>query len=268
MWNGAIIVVKEGQLITGRRALSEQTGIPGTTVERILDFLENEHQIGQQKTNKYRLITIVNWDKYQNPDSISDNKRTTNGHKQECKELKEDTETREKISLVGPTSEEAEIPTFEEYLEELGVTTDYESWGDDGISELTYRLEGKKVPIKKLLSMYEKVYPPTPSVRPRKALRDEFAYDFDRWVMKLKNSSSKADKIIAFVWTERGYRFDNYEQWKARFGQDIKYARQLEGYKPNQVKEVIDLLNIEERELNYKWSMSTIAKKIANVVST
>jgi len=85
MWNDQIIIVKDGQLITGREQLSEQTGIPPTTIERILEMLESEHQIGQQKTTKYRLITIVNWGKYQKVDSEVDNKRTTNGHKQECK---------------------------------------------------------------------------------------------------------------------------------------------------------------------------------------
>jgi len=67
MWNGNIILVKEGQMITGRKNLSEDTGIPPSTIEDILKFLERQHQIQQQKTTKYRLITIVNWIKHQNP---------------------------------------------------------------------------------------------------------------------------------------------------------------------------------------------------------
>ncbi len=79
MWNGKILIIKEGQFITGRKELSKQTGIPATTIERILETLENGHQIGQQKTTKYRLITIVNWESHQNVDRKVDNKRTTNG---------------------------------------------------------------------------------------------------------------------------------------------------------------------------------------------
>ena len=79
MWNNNIIVINEGQLVTGRKQLSEQTGISETTIERILELFEKDGQIGQQKTTKYRLITILNWKEYQ----ITDNKRTTNGHKQE-----------------------------------------------------------------------------------------------------------------------------------------------------------------------------------------
>ena len=89
MWNGNIVMVKAGQLITGRKELSEQTGIPESTIEDILKLLERQHQIQQQKTTKFRLITIVKWGEYQKPDSKSNNKATTSRHKQERKELKE-----------------------------------------------------------------------------------------------------------------------------------------------------------------------------------
>lgn len=90
MWNGSMIMVKEGQIITGRKELSNATGIPETTIERILKMLENEHQIGQQKTNKYRVITILNWKEHQERTP----ERTTNGqqtdtYKNDKKEKKE-----------------------------------------------------------------------------------------------------------------------------------------------------------------------------------
>lgn len=84
LWNGQEITIKEGQILTGRKELSKETGIPETTIERALaHFEKNGHQIGQQKTTKYRVITILNWKQYQNMDTKADNKRTTNGHKQE-----------------------------------------------------------------------------------------------------------------------------------------------------------------------------------------
>lgn len=77
MWNGNIILIKEGQMITGRQQLSEDTGIPESTIQDILKFLETQHQIQQQKTNKYRLITIVNWVKHQNSNTKSNNTPTS-----------------------------------------------------------------------------------------------------------------------------------------------------------------------------------------------
>ena len=79
MWNNDVVVIKEGQFITGRKKLSQQTGIKETTIERILKYLENGHQIEQQKTNKYRVITIINWRSYQDENIRTDNKRTTDG---------------------------------------------------------------------------------------------------------------------------------------------------------------------------------------------
>lgn len=73
IWNGKEIEQKAGEFVTGRKSLSEQTGIPESTIEDILKFLENSCQIRQQKTTKYRLITIVKWNEYQE----TDNKATT-----------------------------------------------------------------------------------------------------------------------------------------------------------------------------------------------
>lgn len=87
IWNNKIIIIKPGQFITGRDKLAKITGINRSTIDRILTSFEREHQIEQQKTNKFRLITIVNWEEYQqnepqNEQQVS-NKRATSEHKQE-----------------------------------------------------------------------------------------------------------------------------------------------------------------------------------------
>lgn len=53
------VVVKKNQFKTGRLSLAKQTGVGESKVERILTFLEENNYIKQQKTNKYRLITIT-----------------------------------------------------------------------------------------------------------------------------------------------------------------------------------------------------------------
>ncbi|MFH2044406.1 MAG: hypothetical protein ABIK92_04595 [Pseudomonadota bacterium] len=89
MWNNEIIIIKEGQFITGRDKLAKETGINRSSVDRLLKFLENEHQIEQQMTTKFRLITVINWKEYQCTEQQSEqqvsNKRATSEHKQECK---------------------------------------------------------------------------------------------------------------------------------------------------------------------------------------
>lgn len=65
IWNNKKQIVKKGQLLTGLKVLSKKTGVAQGTVYRILNYLENEKQIEQQKTTKFTIITIVNWDTYQ-----------------------------------------------------------------------------------------------------------------------------------------------------------------------------------------------------------
>lgn len=77
MWNGNILIIKEGQVLTGRKELSKQTGISESTLEDILKYLEKQQQIQQQKTTKFRIITIVKWEDYQNSDTKTNNKATT-----------------------------------------------------------------------------------------------------------------------------------------------------------------------------------------------
>ena len=65
MFNGHLIKLEAGQLITGRLKLSDQTGISQTSIRRILKLLEINHQIDQQKTSGGTCISICNWSKFQ-----------------------------------------------------------------------------------------------------------------------------------------------------------------------------------------------------------
>lgn len=84
LWNGSLIKVDAGQILTGRTVLADETGINESKIERILKVFENEHQIEQQKTTKFRIITLVNWKNHQKIKSSEqqneqqlNNKRTT-----------------------------------------------------------------------------------------------------------------------------------------------------------------------------------------------
>lgn len=116
MWNNQIIIIKEGQMITGRNELSKATGIKSGTVENILKMLESEHQIEQQKTTKYRLITIVNWKDHQKNDSTSDNRVTTESQQSDTN--KNDNNVKNEKKQEAETSS-AEIPLLIKSFEKL-----------------------------------------------------------------------------------------------------------------------------------------------------
>ena len=89
--NSNIIEVKRGQLLTGRKKLSAETGINESKIQRLLKTFEKCHMIEQRTNNANRLISILNYDSYQVSEQPVNNERTTSEHKQECKELKNNT---------------------------------------------------------------------------------------------------------------------------------------------------------------------------------
>jgi hypothetical protein len=106
--NGKNKILNPGQFITGRKKLSEETGINESKIERILNFFEkNEQQIEQQKSNKNRIITVISWDNYQyNEQQIEqqlNNKRTTTEQQLNTnnndKNIKNDNNEKNKILL-------------------------------------------------------------------------------------------------------------------------------------------------------------------------
>ena len=84
-----IIELKAGQFITGRAALSDDFNrdvkkdrrVDGLTLFRWLGLFEKMEMLNIKKTNKYSLITVLNWDKYQGQRTSNEqqlnNKRTS-----------------------------------------------------------------------------------------------------------------------------------------------------------------------------------------------
>ncbi len=78
------ITLKQGQLITGREELSKKLGVSNSKINRILNLFESAQMIEQiKKPRKGRIITVLNWDKYQDGEQINeqimDKFRTNNG---------------------------------------------------------------------------------------------------------------------------------------------------------------------------------------------
>ncbi|MEK3950933.1 hypothetical protein MHB46_21415 [Paenibacillus sp. FSL H7-0703] len=81
LFSGKKVILQPGQLITGRKSISEKLNISESKVQRILKSFESEHQIEQQNGNKNRLVTVVSWSEYQESEQQNEhqvnNKRTT-----------------------------------------------------------------------------------------------------------------------------------------------------------------------------------------------
>lgn len=65
MMNYKKLILKRGQLVCGRKKLSIETGISEGTIYKMMEMFEHEQLIEQQKTNLYTIVTMVNYNKYQ-----------------------------------------------------------------------------------------------------------------------------------------------------------------------------------------------------------
>lgn len=64
--------IKSGQFVCSRNTLSLKTGIKESKIQRLLKLFENEQQIEQQMNSKFRIISILNWHKYQSSEQANE----------------------------------------------------------------------------------------------------------------------------------------------------------------------------------------------------
>lgn len=75
-WQG--MTIKRGQLVTGRKALAAQTGLSEQTVRTSLNHLKSTNEITIIPTNKFSVITIVNYGKFQDISEMLTSTSTNN----------------------------------------------------------------------------------------------------------------------------------------------------------------------------------------------
>jgi len=74
-WKG--VSVERGQVITGRKSLSKETGVSQQSVRTSLKRLKSTNELTIKSTSKYSIITICNYSSYQDKD-IKANQQLTN----------------------------------------------------------------------------------------------------------------------------------------------------------------------------------------------
>jgi len=129
-------VVPKGSLITGLKALSAKTGLSVQSLRTSLNKLKLTGEITIQSTNLFSIITIVNWNNYQDtntPDNkpLTNDQQTTN-NKQECNNNKNEKEDK-KLGRVA--SKPIEL-FLKDWMERNGIEDIPKEWGDFAYHEL------------------------------------------------------------------------------------------------------------------------------------
>jgi len=77
MIGDSIVTLSCGQFVTGRKALARDLDLSEQQVRTLISKLERLNILHTKATNKYTLVTVINWGLYQNPTSQSTNEQPT-----------------------------------------------------------------------------------------------------------------------------------------------------------------------------------------------
>lgn len=162
-WRG--LLLEPGQLIVGRKTTPKDCGISENQYRKCIERLEKTNEITIKSTNKYSVVSLVNWAIYQSNEDKSTNKTPTK-HQQstnKAPQIKERKKERKK-ELSSLSKEEIDFGVFgedEKFLDlwksYLGIRKEFrrsnnkttlksilknlEEWEDENIGNATTSLE-------------------------------------------------------------------------------------------------------------------------------
>jgi hypothetical protein len=121
-WKG--IEIKRGQLLTGLDQLNFQTKISIQTLRTCLKRLEKTQEINMQVTNKYRIITVCNYDSYQDSQQATNkqtNKQLTSNQQTTNKQLTANNNVNKENNENNDNKEKVYVFNFRKELLKLGI---------------------------------------------------------------------------------------------------------------------------------------------------
>lgn len=128
IFDGKQIYLEPGQLTTGRKIIASELLISQSKVQRILKTFEIEHQIEQLTDFRCRLITIVNWDEYQQSEQPNEQvvNRFRTGSEQVLNTKQEYKNRKNRESVAQPPT----LAEVSKYVQEQGYEMDPEAFFD------------------------------------------------------------------------------------------------------------------------------------------
>lgn len=158
LFNGELITIRRGQILTSVRKLSNRWGWSNDKTLRFLRLIESDGMLKKESDKSRTLLTIENYEVYQdtaNTDrtEVSTPTSTPISHKQECKECKEDIYMSEKGSdkseKIDKLKSDFDI-IYKSYPKKVGKTKGFEyykAWVTGGrvISGVRHKLTNKQI---------------------------------------------------------------------------------------------------------------------------
>ena len=124
-------IIHRGEVVTSLASIGKSTGLQTSQIRNIISTLKKTGEITSRYTNRYRVITIVNYDKYQDKrqSKRQSNLKSTDSQptikRQQYKNIKND-KNEKNIGRSAPGSPTGEIP--EMYKDQFSSLEEYLAW--------------------------------------------------------------------------------------------------------------------------------------------
>lgn len=116
--------VPRGSFVTGRRQLAKELKMSEQSIRTALEHLISTHEVTIKKTSKFSIITVVNYDYYQESNPQTNHQVTSNqpasNHNRRNKEIKNIRSVREENTLIFPA-----LTDVISYGSSLGASNEY-----------------------------------------------------------------------------------------------------------------------------------------------
>lgn len=120
IYNGNVISLKSGQLLTGRKKIAKDTNLKENRAYRALKILQKLGNIDIKPNNKFSLVTVIKWDFFQSDFEKVNSKPTTNQQQTNSKLTADQQQTNSKrtqyknVKNVNNEKNEKNIPALAE----------------------------------------------------------------------------------------------------------------------------------------------------------
>jgi len=141
LWRG--VKIPAGSFVTGRKSLSIKTGLSEQKIRTALKHLKSTNELTIQSTNEYSIISITNWEKYQdNAQRPTSNQPAIN---QQSTTNKNNNNEKNEKNILGADKSASKKPVYESRLEDWMAKEGYmdipREWGDYAYQTLFMTVE-------------------------------------------------------------------------------------------------------------------------------
>lgn len=253
-WQG--MTVKRGQLVTSNATMRQDLRLSEQQIRTCIKRLISTGEITYKSTNRYVVITICNYDKYQeigNPINEQNNEQTNNQSTDEQRAINEQSTTSKEIKNIR--SKEYNIKDIKQ---ESGSNDQLSSASDEAQAVEPEKPKAEKLPFKEIKEMWNETCPGFPKLFTISEARKNKMRLRIAEMGGLEKALPLIKQIFEKMQQSKFLKGDNKRGWKASFDwlfeNDKNWVKVYEGNYDNKPEQTVATRYGNNKNCNDEWT--------------